>query len=301
MTLRSDAVREGTIYKATGGFYYVITDGGADLECRARGIFREQGVKPLVGDRVRVETGEDGSGVVDEILPRRNDLVRPPLANLDYMVVVLSVTDPAPNLFVVDKYIAVLEHKGIEPVVAVTKSDLDDPEPLAAIYRGAGFPVFVTDCVTLVGINELTAHLAGLFGAFSGNSGVGKSSLLNAIDPALGIQTGGTSRKLGRGKHTTRHVETFKLPNGALVADTPGFTSLELVRMSDITKENLSGCFREFARFAGGCRFMDCSHTCENGCAVLVAVEDGQIARSRHESYLQMYNEIKDVKEWERR
>lgn len=295
-------MRKGTIYKATGGFYYVCCEAaGDDLECRARGIFRKEGRKPLVGDRVRVRPGEAGTGTVDEILPRRNEMVRPPLANLDHMVVVLSVADPVPNLLVVDKYLAVLEHKGIEPLIAVTKSDLHPPEELAALYRSAGFRVYITDCVTRSGVGELTAALAGKFSAFSGNSGVGKSSLLNAIDPALGLETGHTSKKLGRGRHTTRHVETFRLPGGGLVADTPGFTSLDLTAMSAITREDLAGCFRELVPYLDSCRFPDCSHTREKGCAVLEAVEKGEVAPSRHRNYREIYGEIKDIKEWERR
>lgn len=300
-------MRQGVIYKATGGFYYVYCEGTPDspepldLECRARGLFRKEGRKPLVGDRVEVQPGWGGSGTVEDILPRSNELLRPPLANLDYMVAVLSVTDPAPNLVVVDKYLAVLEHKDIEPLIAITKSDIESPDELERVYRGAGFRVFVTDCVTRSGVEELTAQLAGRFSAFSGNSGVGKSSLLNAIDPALGITTGGTSKKLGRGRHTTRHVETYRLPGGGFVADTPGFTSLEIVQMSDITKEDLAGCFREFAPYVERCRFHDCAHICEKGCAVLAAVEAGEIAPSRHGSYRHLYDEIKDVKEWERR
>lgn len=300
-------LREGTIYKATGGFYYVYCGSGEDIACRARGLFRKDGVKPLVGDHVRVQVNADASGTIDAILPRQSALVRPPLANLDYMVMVLSVTDPAPNLATVDKFLAVLEHKGIEPLVAITKSDLEPPDAklgaaeLESIYRGAGFSVFVVGHGARDGIGPLVARLAGKFSAFSGNSGVGKSSLLNAIDPRLGLLTGDTSKKLGRGRHTTRTVETYRLANGGLVADTPGFTSLELLRISDITKGELAGCFREFAAYTGGCKFIDCSHTREKGCAVLKALEQGKIAPSRHANYRQLYEEIKEVPEWERR
>lgn len=292
----------GVIYKATGGFYYVyVGETGAEVECRGRGILRKDGQKPLVGDRIRLSLNEDGSGNVDEILPRKNSLVRPPLSNLDYMVAVLSVTDPAPNLLVVDKFLAVLEHKEIEPIIAITKSDLTDPGPLVSIYSGAGFSVFVTDLATGAGIGELTDQLAGKFSAFSGNSGVGKSTLLNAIHPDLGLSVGDTSKKLGRGRHTTRHVETHRLPGGGFVADTPGFTSLELTQMSEITAAELADCFREFAPYLGQCKFLDCTHTCEKGCAVLEAVEKGEIPPSRHGSYRQLHGELREVKEWERR
>lgn len=290
----------GVIVKSSGGFYTVEADDGV-IECRARGIFRKEGRSPCVGDRVEIAHNPDGTGVVDEILPRRNSLVRPPLANLDAMIVVLSICDPEPNLFVADQLIAVLEHKGIEPVIAVTKSDLQDASPLAAIYENAGFAVYVISSETGDGVSALCAELAGKFCAFSGNSGVGKSSLLNAIDPRLGIEVSETSKKLGRGRHTTRHVETFTLPNGARVADTPGFSSIDIELMSDISKADLAACFREFAGYYGRCRFPDCSHTREIGCAVLAAAAGGQIAKSRHKSYELLFEQIKDVKEWERR
>lgn len=300
-------MNEGTIYKATGGFYYVYCTDSLDIECRARGIFRKTGTKPVVGDRVRIQVNADGSGTVDEILPRKNDLVRPPLANLDYMVAVLSVTDPAPNLAVVDKFLAVLEHKEIEPLIAITKSDIEPPDArisaaaLTSLYHNAGFAVFATNFETGEGLSALKEALAGKFSAFSGNSGVGKSTLLNAIDPQLALETGDTSKKLGRGRHTTRTVETYRLQSGGFVADTPGFTSLELTRISDITKEELAGCFREFTRYVDDCKFQDCSHTCEKGCAVLAAVQQGDIAPSRHASYCQLYDEIKEIPQWERR
>lgn len=291
---------EGRIYKATGGFYYVDT-GMEKIECRARGIFRKEGQKPLVGDRVQISLIGDGSGMVDVILPRKNALVRPPLANLDIMVVVLSIIDPLPNLFVVDQYLAVLEEKEIEPLIVITKADLAPTEELAGLYRNAGFPVEVVDSLSRTGVETLMQRLAGKFSAFAGNSGAGKSSLINAIAPGLELAIGDTSRKLGRGRHTTRHVEIYTLPNGAMVADTPGFTSLELVQMSGITAETLADCFRDFTPYLGRCRFLDCSHTCEVGCAVRESVEQGRIARSRHESYCQLYTLVKEVKAWERR
>lgn len=290
----------GIIVKATGGFYTVET-GSALIRCRARGIFRKDGMKPCVGDRVVIGLNEDGSGSVDEVLERRNSLIRPPLANLDAMVVALSVSDPEPNLFVADKFIAVLEYKQIEPVIVVTKSDLQDASPLVSLYRGAGFPVFQVSSETGEGVLELKQSLAGKFSAFSGNSGVGKSSLLNAIDPRLGLEVAETSKKLGRGRHTTRTIQIFTLDNGGRVADTPGFSSIDLVQMSDIDKNDLPHCFRDFADHAGDCRFDDCTHTVEAGCGVLKALSDGKIAPSRHSSYMQLFTQIKDIKEWERR
>lgn len=271
------------------------------VECRARGIFRKDKTKPYVGDNVVIGFNEDGSGSVDEILERKNNLIRPPLANIDMMVVALSTADPGPNLFVTDKFIAVIEHKGIEPVIAVTKSDLGDAGDIVDIYRLAGFEVFQASGITGEGIDELRNALAGKFSAFSGNSGVGKSSLLNAIDPRLGLDVAETSKKLGRGKHTTRTTQSFMLENGGRVADTPGFSSIDLVQMSDIDRHALPHCFREFGDYMNGCRFDDCTHTVETGCKVLEAVENGDIATSRHQSYRQLFDQIKDINEWERR
>jgi ribosome biogenesis GTPase len=290
----------GTIVRSSGGFYTVDT-GSAELECRARGIFRKENFKPCVGDNVVCSLNEDGSGSVDGVLPRRNSLVRPPLANLDAMVLVLSVTDPEPNLFVADKFIAVLEHEGIEPIIAVTKPDLSDAGPLCAIYANAGYTVVCVNRDTAAGISELLDCLKGRFSAFSGNSGVGKTSLLNALDSRLGLTVGETSRKLGRGRHTTRTVTVFTLRNGGRVADTPGFSSLDIIQASSLTKEDLAGCFREFAPYTGSCRFLDCTHTVEAGCGVLAALSEGRIAPSRHASYRLLYDQIKDIKAWERR
>lgn len=290
----------GVIVKASGGFYTVETRDGA-IECRARGIFRKDGIKPCVGDRVAIGYNEDGSGCVNEIFERENSLVRPPLSNLDAMVITMSVSDPEPNLFVADKFIAVLEHKGVEPIVAVTKSDLKDSAPLAELYRSAGFQAFQVNSVSGEGADALKACLAGRFSAFAGNSGVGKTSLLNAIDPRLGLEVAETSKKLGRGRHTTRTVQSFMLDNGGRVADTPGFSSLDLVQVSDIDKAALPHCFREFKDHMTGCRFDDCTHTVEAGCKVLEAVAQGEIAASRHSSYIQLFGLIKDIREWERR
>jgi ribosome biogenesis GTPase len=292
----------GMIYRSTGGFYSVLlSETEREVECRARGLFRKDGIKPCVGDRAVVSINGDGSGNVDEILPRKSLLGRPPLANLDDMALVLSVTDPVPNLLVTDKLLAILEYKGIEPLIAITKSDLDDPEPLRELYEGAGYAVFVVGKNSDEGIAALTERLRGRFSAFSGNSGVGKSSLLNRVDPRLGLAVGDTSKKLGRGKHTTRHVEAYALPGGGFVADTPGFTSLDLLQSGDITAADLADCFREFTPHIGSCRFLDCTHTVEKGCAVLAAVASGEIAPSRHQSYVQLHGELKEVPAWERR
>jgi len=293
----------GRIVKATGGFYYVDIPDSAGLnriECRGRGVFRNRGVTPLVGDMAVIQLSpQEGTGSVVEILPRKNSLVRPALSNLDRMVLVLSVTDPEPNILVADTYLAILAHRGIDGIVAITKADLAPARELAGIYQKAGFPVYLISGED--SIAELEAALAEGVSAFCGNSGVGKSTLLNRLHPQLGLATGQTSKKLGRGKHTTRHVELLYLPNGGLVADTPGFSSLEMLRMGHIPKTELAGCFVEFSPFLGGCRFNDCSHTVEAGCAVLDAVAAGEIGRGRHESYRALYAQAKEVREWEHR
>ena len=286
---------QGMIHKAISGFYYVKSDDGQYLECRAKGIFRKEGRSPLVGDRVVVE-----DGVVADILPRRNEILRPPVANVDLAVMVVSATQPQPNLLVLDKLIAICEWKGIEPGLVFTKSDLADCSRLCALYQKAGFSVFTS----VPGQRDYTARLdcmKGKLSVFIGNSGVGKSTLMNSLMPELHLATAQISDKLGRGRHTTRHVELYPLPGGGLVADTPGFSTVELDKYGYIRKEELAGCFREFAGYEGKCRFQDCSHRSEKGCVVLEAVHSGQISASRHESYCQMYEDALQVKEWERK
>jgi ribosome biogenesis GTPase len=272
----------GQITKATGGYYYVETADGSLIECRARGIFRKEGRSPYVGDMVTIQMDGEGVGTVAAIAPRKNELLRPPLANLDYMVTVLSVADPAPNLYVADKFLAVLEHRDIEPIVCITKTDLGEPDELAALYEKAGYPVRVVNSVTGEGVQAFKALLAGKLCAFSGNSGVGKSSLLNAIDSRFSIAVGDISKKLGRGRHTTRHVELFRLDNGAMIADTPGFSTVEILQLSTIGKESLPWCFRDMEPFLGSCRFVNCSHSVEKGCAGVEALHRGGGGGTRH-------------------
>ena len=284
--------------KGIGGFYYVRC-GETIYECRARGVFRKKKITPLVGDFVRVEPEEEpGKGTLTEILPRRNFLVRPPVANLDQLLIVASLQDPQPNLLMIDKTNAAAEYHKIEPVVILNKTDLEDGDAIEAIYRQAGFVCIQASARTGEGIETIREQLRGRVSVFTGNSGVGKSSLLNCIDERLGLSTGEISQKLGRGRHTTRHVEIYELENGGLVADTPGFSTLDIERFQLIRKEELPDCFREFAPFLGQCRFTSCAHTVEKGCAILQAVEEGKIARSRWESYVAMYQEVKDIKEW---
>ena len=290
--------RNGLVLKCIGGFYYVEA-ADAVYECRARGIFRKREMTPLAGDHVRFTPQEGGTGSLDAVESRRNFLVRPPVANVDCLLVVAAVTDPAPHLLVLDKMIAIAEYKGIEPVVVVNKCDLGSAQALEEIYRKAGLQVIALSAGKGQGIDELRTHIAGKVSVLTGNSGVGKSSLLNRIDPALQLETGEISRKLGRGRHTTRVACLYPLAGGGYIVDTPGFSSLDMEKAERIPKEELAGCFREFGTLAGRCKYASCTHVKEDGCAVLAAVERGAIAPSRQESYAAMYNEAKEWKEWE--
>lgn len=291
---------EGLVRKGIGGFYTVETPEGI-YTCTARGKFRKARISPYAGDRVRILGEEDGTGALEEILPRKNFLVRPPIANIDQLFIVTSLRDPSPNPLILDKTIAAAELEQIAPVLVLTKTDLDDASPLQEIYSVAGIPCFAVSSVTGEGVDQVGALLEGRISAFTGNSGVGKSTLLNALFPDLQLKTGEISQKLGRGRHTTREVELYKLEGGGYVADTPGFSTFDIERYRMTDKEKLAFGFREFAPYLGACQFSSCSHTCEKGCAVLQAVEEGKIPRSRHESYCAMYQEVKDVKQWQQK
>ena len=291
--------REGMILKGIGGLYSVLC--GQDiLECRARGIFRKRGITPLAGDRIRVSEGSlPGTGEIEEIGERKNSLIRPPLANLDQLIVVSSMQEPTFNRFITDKMTAVAIDKGIEPILVLTKTDLGDPEEVLDDYRKAGIRCFTSSLEKTEDLEELRALLKGAMSAFSGNSGVGKSTLMNRLLPGMAQETGDISRKLGRGKHTTRQVELFPLPEGGFIADTPGFSTLDIERYERIRKENLPLCFPEFAEHLGSCKFTSCTHRTEKGCAVLEAMAAGKVAPLRHESYVALYNEAKEIKDWE--
>ena len=291
---------EGLVRKGIGGFYTVETPEGI-YTCTARGKFRKARISPYAGDRVRILGEEDGTGALEEILPRKNFLVRPPIANIDQLFIVTSLRDPSPDPLILDKTIAAAELEQIAPVLVLTKTDLDDASPLQKIYSVAGIPCFAVSSVTGEGVDQVGALLEGRISAFTGNSGVGKSTLLNALFPDLQLKTGEISQKLGRGRHTTREVELYKLEGGGYVADTPGFSTFDIERYRMTDKEKLAFGFREFTPYLGACQFSSCSHTCEKGCAVLQAVEEGKIPRSRHESYCAMYQEIKDVKQWQQK
>ncbi len=302
--------RTGIILKGLDGLYTVRTEEGTVL-CKCGGIIRHRGEKPLIGDRV-VLTGDNDEYLITSIPERKNALIRPPLANLDTLFLVLSVTQPEPSLLNVDKLISIAEFNHVEPVVILTKEDLDGDgaQALAAIYRRSGFDVFVTSAVRTGGDNELLRRfilerMNGKVSAFAGASGVGKSTLLNDLFPSLDLKSGEISRKIERGKHTTRHVELYPLDviapeDGATgyLADTPGFGMLDLVRFDFFTLEDLPMTYREFIPLLGQCRYTKCTHTKEEGCAVLAAVADGRIPKERHDSFLEMYADLKSKKKW---
>ena len=291
---------KGIITKAVGGVYYVDALDGVmkeNVKCAARGIFRNRGISPSAGDIVTVEIAEGSEPVITEIDERRNFLVRPPLANLDRIVFVNSTAEPSVNRFILDKLIAIADSKGIEPVIVFTKIDIETAGELPELYENIGIPVFTVDNTTGEGAEKLKELISGGVAAFIGNSGVGKSSLLNVLYPELGLETSHISKKLGRGRHTTRQVEMYR-KNG-YIADTPGFSTVDTERYCRISPSELAGAFREFRPFLGECEFSDCAHVKEKGCAVKAAVSAGEIAQSRYDSYLRMYDEANKLNDWE--
>lgn len=293
------SVFEGIITKAVGGIYYVDALDGSEenVKCAARGIFRNRGISPSAGDHVTVEREENAEPLISEIRERKNYLVRPPLANLDIIVFVNSTAEPAVNTFILDKLIAIADSKDIQPIVVFTKIDLKSAGEYPEIYRKIGIPVCSVDNTTGSGADEVRGLISGKTAAFIGNSGVGKSSLLNVLYPELNLETAHISKKLGRGRHTTRQVELFK-KNG-YIADTPGFSTVDTERYCRLPKNELDFAFREFRPFIGKCEFSDCVHVKERGCAVREAVESGEIARERYDSYLRMFEEAGKLNDWE--
>ena len=289
---------EGIIMKALSGFYYV-DDGERIVTCRGRGKLRHEKVTPLVGDRVRFTHTENGAGSLDEILPRRNEFYRPSVANIDQLIIIASQANPITDPFLIDRVAAIAAGRKCECVICINKWDLVPGEDLARIYEASGFPTLRMSAETGEGIEELRKLIAGKISAFTGNSGVGKSSILNALDPNFALATADVSHKLGRGKHTTRHVELFRLGD-ALVADTPGFSSFDVDQMELMRKELLQRCFPEFAPYLDDCQFQDCAHIKEKGCAVLQALKAGKIQPTRHQSYVRLYEQAKAIPEWQR-
>ena len=293
---------EGIVVKGLGGLYEVRLPDGKSVFCRGKGVLKRDDGQLLVGDRVLVADAESdkGEAVIESILPRKNALIRPPLAGVTVMVLTASPVSPLPALSTLDKMLCVCEYEGIEVVLAVTKNDLDPvaAEELSTLYRGAGYKVFPISSPTGEGVDELRSYLEetvkdGGIAAFAGASGVGKSTLLSALFPHLALATGSVSDKTQRGKHTTRSVELFPF-GGGFVADTPGFSLLDFERFDFIPFDSLAASFPEFSPYIGECRYDDCTHIKEEGCAVLAAIEEGKIAPSRHESYKELYPILKE-------
>jgi len=290
---------EGTIVKALSGFYYVHSAGQL-FTCRARGKFRHGKLSPLVGDRVRFTELEDHTGAVDEILPRVNQFVRPAVANVDQLVIIVSQAIPITDPFLIDRIITVAASRGCGCVICVNKCDLDAGDELFDTYTRAGYPTVRVSAETGEGLEQLRRLIAGKVSAFTGNSGVGKSSILNGLSPEFALDTGEVSEKLGRGCHTTRHVELFALDEHTLIADTPGFSSFDADGADLCGKEELATYFPEFAPHRDMCQFPDCAHIKGRGCAVLDAIARGEISRSRHESYVRLYEQASSIPDWER-
>ena len=290
-------MEEYRIIKALSGFYYVQAEDGV-VECRARGRFRRQDQSPLVGDFVRI-TRQGDKGVLEALLPRKNAFIRPAVANIDQLVVLASCAIPVTEPFLIDRVLAIAQLQNVPALVVVNKDDLAPAQPLAEIYRRAGVPVLVTSAETGEGIEALREALAGKLSCLTGNSGVGKSSLLNRACPQLQLPVGEVSEKLGRGRHTTRHIELYSLGSNTFVADTPGSSAFDTERMELVHKEQLQYAFPEFAPYLGHCQFPDCAHRKEPGCAVRKALAEGKIGQTRYSSYERLYELASQLKEWE--
>ena len=287
----------GRILRSISGFYDVQTPQGL-VTCRARGALRKTHESPLTGDIVEISV-ERGKGMVEKILPRRNRFVRPAVANMDALVIFAANVNPITEPFLIDRVAAIAGDQEVPVYLCVNKCDLDPARDLVHIYRHAGFPVIQASAETGEGVEALRRLIRGKLVAFTGNSGVGKSSMLNRLCPDLGLATGEVSEKLGRGRHTTRHVELYSLGDDTYVADTPGFSSFDTEQMDIILKENLQYAFPDMAQYHGQCQFHDCSHRKEPGCAIRAAVEAGDIGPTRYDSYLRLYEKASQIKEWE--
>ena len=290
----------GILIKAISGFYYVNCDGNV-YECKARGNFRKAGVSPVVGDTVKFTLTDDTHGIVESICNRKNLFNRPLVANIDKLFIVSAYSTPAPDTLMIDRLTALAVYNNIEPIIVFNKSDMGSFNDLYEIYAKAGFKTYIVSAKDNIGIDQLKSEMQNSVCAFSGNSGVGKSSILNALFPNLQLKTGEVSDKLGRGRHTTRHTELFFVGDGSYVVDTPGFSTVDTNEDLYNFKLSLADCFPDFSDYLGGCRFTSCSHTIEKGCAVIEAVRDGVIQKSRHESYVALMAELKDITAWNNR
>ena len=291
--------RTGRILRSLSGFYDVQTPAGL-VTCRGRGILRKSGMEPLTGDLVEVSV-EKGRGMVERVLPRKNSFVRPAVANMDALVIFAANVNPVTEPFLIDRVAAIAGDQEVPVYICVNKCDLDPAVDLVRIYEHAGFQVIRASAETGEGVEGLRQLIRGKLTAFTGNSGVGKSSMLNRLCPQQGLATGEVSEKLGRGRHTTRHVELYCLEEDTFVADTPGFSSFDTDQMELILKENLQYAFPDFGPYIGSCQFHDCSHRAEPGCAVTAAVASGDVERTRYDSYLRLYEKSSQIKLWERK
>ncbi len=288
--------KNGIILKGIGGFYYVETADGV-FECKAKGKFRKDGIAPLAGDRVIIEVNQNAENTISVIETRKNFLRRPPVANIDKLLIVISMRDPEPNTLVIDKMTALAERNNIEPILVFSKTDLASAEKYIEIYKTTGYKLYTISPDNHSELEAIKAELSGKLTAFTGNSGAGKSTLINALCPSLSLDTGEISSKLKRGRHTTRQAEIFHV-GGGLIIDTAGFSSIDLVSNDPILKDELVNYFPEFSKYLGECRFTSCSHTCEKGCKICEMTEKGVISKSRHDNYVFLYNEAKNIKEW---
>ncbi len=288
---------KGRIQKALSGFYYVKS-GEVLYTCRARGKFRKSGISPLVGDFVEFLPLDGGEGMIEKIEPRKNAFDRPAVANIDQLVIVVSQALPITDPYLIDRMTAIAALKNCGVLICINKCDLDPGQALYAYYTQAGFPTLCVSAASGEGMEALSQTIAGKLSAFTGDSGVGKSSILNALDSSYHLKVGEVSQALGRGRHTTRHVELYTLSSGAEIIDTPGFSSFDAQGLSLALKRKLPETFADFAPYLGQCRFVGCTHTKEKGCAVLAAVKEGKVVRGRHDSYLRLFNQLKELEEW---
>lgn len=287
----------GRIVRSLSGFYDVQTEKGV-ITCRGRGSLRKNNDTPLTGDMVEI-TVEGGKGMVERILPRKNRFIRPAVANMDALVVFAANVNPVTEPYLIDRVAAIAGDQEVQVIICINKCDMDPAVDLRKIYQNAGFSVISASAETGEGVEQLRALLMGKFTAFTGNTGVGKSSMLNRLCPELNLPTGEVSQKLGRGRHTTRHVELFAIAPDTYVADTPGFASFDTEQMDVILKDNLQYAFGDFAPYIGDCQFHDCTHRAEPGCAVRQAVETGKLEKTRYDSYLRLYEKSSQIKDWE--
>ncbi|MBQ8757813.1 MAG: ribosome small subunit-dependent GTPase A [Oscillospiraceae bacterium] len=287
----------GRIVRSLSGFYDVQTE-KAVITCRGRGSLRKNNDTPLTGDMVEI-TVEGGKGMVERILPRKNRFIRPAVANMDALVVFAANVNPVTEPYLIDRVAAIAGDQEVQVIICINKCDMDPAVDLRKIYQNAGFSVISASAETGEGVEQLRALLMGKFTAFTGNTGVGKSSMLNRLCPELNLPTGEVSQKLGRGRHTTRHVELFAIAPDTYVADTPGFASFDTEQMDVILKDNLQYAFGDFAPYIGDCQFHDCTHRSEPGCAVRQAVETGKLEKTRYDSYLRLYEKSSQIKDWE--